>query len=394
MAMIDGFNAALSGLRAYSNQANVAANNISNVNTPGFKATQAVTQSLPNMMGVTTSIGQMSMAQGSLVYTGSGMDIGVSGGGFIKVKGANGDIGYTRGGSLMTDSKGRLTDMNGNVVQGRSATVNANGSVSWSGSTGDIYVNGGMGTPKQTSSFNMGLNLDASAPNGTTFSSTANMYNSLGEAVPVTYNFTKSGAGTWNYSATGPSGLTLSGPGANGTMTFDQQGKLTSPAGGMALQVSGFPSGAGPMTATWNPAGGGVTSFASASSTNSFTQDGNAGGGMSGFSVSSDGVVSAMVNGQSQPVARVDLTNFANPGGLSMGAGNVYYETAASGQPISGQAGAGSMGNIAQGSLEVSNVDMAEQMVNLLQAKSSFTAQTRVIRAQDEMLGSLMDIVT
>jgi flagellar hook protein FlgE len=392
--MIDGFNAALSGLRAYTNQANAASNNIANANTPGFKAVQSVAQSLPGAMGVTTSIGQASMAQGSLVYTGSGMDIGVSGGGFLQVKGANGEIGYTRGGSLMTDSKGRLTDMNGNVVQGRSATVNANGAVSWSGSTGDIYVGGRTGSPKQTSSFSMGLNLDASAPNGASFSSTANMYNSLGEAVPVTYNFTKSGAGTWNYSATGPSGLTLSGPGANGTMTFDQQGKLTSPAGGVDLQISGFPSGAGPMTATWNPAGGGVTSFASASSTNSFTQDGNAGGAMSGFSVGSDGAVSAMVNGQSQPVARVDLANFANPGGLSSGGGGVYYQTAASGQPITGQAGLGAMGNIVSGSLEVSNVDMGEQMVSLLQAKRGFTAQTKVIRAQDEMLGSLMDIVT
>lgn len=394
MAMIDGFNAALSGLRAYANQANMAASNISNVNTQGFKAGRAVTQSLPGMMGVTTSIGQTPMTQGSIVYTGSGMDIGISGGGFIKVKGANGDIGYTRAGSLMTDSKGRLTDMNGNAVQGRSATVNSNGSVTWSGSTGDIYVDGVMGSPKQTSSFSMGLNLDASAANGTTFSSTANLYNSLGEAVPVTYNFTKSGAGTWNYSATAPSGLAFSGPGANGSMTFNQQGALTAPASGAPLQVSGFPSGAGAMTATWNPAGGEVTSFASASSTNSFTQDGNGGGGMSGFSVASDGVISAMVNGQNQPVARVDLANFANPGGLSRGGGNVYYETAASGQPISGQPGAGSMGEIVPGSLELSNVDMGEQMVNLIQSKSGFAAQTRVIRANDEMLGSLMDIVT
>jgi flagellar hook protein FlgE len=392
--MIDGFNAALSGLRAYSSQANMAANNIANVNTSGFKATQAVTQSLPNRMGVTTSIGQTPTTQGSIVYTGAGMDVAISGGGFIPVKGANGEIGYTRGGSLKTDSKGKLTDTSGNAIQGRSATVSSNGSVAWSGSTGDIYVNGGAGSPKQTSSFSMGLNLNASAPNGTTFSSTSNMYNSLGEAVPVTYNFTKSGAGTWDYSATAPAGLTLSGAGANGTMTFDQQGKLTSPAGGVALQVSGFPSGAAPMTATWNPAGGGVTSFASASSTNSFTQDGNAGGGMSGFNVSSDGVVSAMVNGQSQPVARVDLANFANPGGLSRGGGNVYYETSASGQPISGQAGAGSMGDIVPGSLELSNVDMGEQMVGLLQAKNGYAAQTKVIRVNDEMMGSLMNIVT
>jgi flagellar hook protein FlgE len=392
--MIEGFNAALSGLRAYANQSNIAANNISNVNTPGYKASRAVTQSLPGMMGVTTSIGQTPTAQGSIVYTGSGMDIGISGGGFIQVKGANGETGYTRAGSLKTDSKGRLTDMNGNAVQGRSATVDSNGAVSWSGSSGDIYVDGGMASPKQTSSFSMGLNLNASAPNGTTFSSTANMYNSLGEAVPVTYSFTKSGPGTWDYSATAPSGLALSGAGANGSLTFDQQGALTSPVSGVPLQISGFPSGAGPMTATWNPAGGGVTSYASASSTNSFTQDGHAGGGISGFSVSGDGVISGMVNGQSQPVARVELSNFANPGGLSRGEGNVYYETSASGQPISGQAGTGSLGEIVPGSLELSNVDLGEQMVNLLQSKNGFAAQIGVIKANDEMLGSLMDIIT
>lgn len=394
MAMIEGFNAALSGLRAYASQANIAANNIANVNTQGFKASRAVTESLPGMMGVTTAFTQSAMSQGPIVYTGSGMDMGISGGGFLKVRGANGEMGYTRAGSLMTDSKGRLTDMNGNAIQGRSATVGSDGSVSWSGSTGDIYVDGGMASPKQTSSFNMGMNLDAGAANGTTFSSTANFYNSLGEAVPVTYNFTKTGSGTWDYSATAPVGLTLSGTGANGSLTFDQQGTLTSPASDVSLQISGFPSGAGPINATWNPASGGVTSFASTSTTTSFTQDGNGGGGITGFSVSADGVISGMVNGRSQPVARVELSSFANPGGLSRGGGNVYYETSASGQPISGQAGTGSLGEIVPGSLELSNVDMGEQMVNLIQSKSGFAAQTGVIRANDEMLGSLMDIIT
>lgn len=392
--MIEGFNAALSGLRAYASQANHAANNIANVNTPGFRASRAVTQSLPGMMGVTSSISQTSMAQGPIVYTGSGMDMGISGGGFLRVRGPNGEIGYTRAGSLVTDSRGRLTDMNGNAVQGRSATANPDGSVSWSESTGDIYVDGGMASPRQTSSFNMGINLDAGAPNGTTFSSTANFYNSLGEAVPVTYSFTKSGAGTWDYSTTAPSGLTLSGTGANGSLTFDQQGALTSPASGVSLQITGFASGAGPVTATWNPASGGMTSFAATSSTNSFTQDGNAGGGITGFSVSGDGVISGMVNGRSQPVARVELSSFANPGGLSRGGGNVYYETSASGQPISGQPGTGSLGEIVPGYLELSNVDLGEQMVGLIQSKSGFAAQTGVIRANDEMLGSLMDIIT
>jgi flagellar hook-basal body protein len=125
----------------------------------------------------------------------------------------------------------------------------------------------------------------------------------------------------------------------------------------------------------------------------SFTQDGSAGGSVTGFSVSSDGVISAIVGGQSQPVAKVELYNFSNPNGLERGGGNVYYETAASGQAVPGQAGSGSFGEVVSGSLEMSNVDIGDQMVSLIQSKYGFTAQTKVIKTTDEMLGSLMDIV-
>lgn len=391
--MIEAFSSALSGLRAYTNQTSVTASNIANVNTSGYKSATATTQSQAGNMGVTTSSIQTSMSQGSIVYTGSGVDMAISGSGFIQVVGPGGEVGYTRAGSLSVDSKGRLTDMNGNAVQGRTAVVDSTGSVTWSNTTGDIYVGGVTGKPKQTSSFNMGMNLDASANAGDTFNSTVNLYNSLGEAVPVTYSFTKTGAGTWDYTATAPAGLTLSGAGANGTLSFDQQGQLTSPAGGVDLKIDGFSSGAGPMTATMNLNVGSVTSYSSPSTTTSVTQDGGPGGAISGFSVSSDGVISAIAGGQSQPVAQVSLYNFSNPNGLERGGGNVYYETSASGQAISGQAGSGGMGDIVPGSLEMSNVDIGEQMVGLIQSKYGFSAQTKVIKATDDMLGSLMDIV-
>ncbi|MBI4665072.1 MAG: flagellar hook protein FlgE [Nitrospinae bacterium] len=391
--MIEGLGSALSGLRAYVNNTRVTANNIANLNTTAFSPSRTVNQSLPGGMGVYTASTQTVHSQGAITYTGASLDMAISGSGYFKAVGPNGQTGYTRGGDFKIDSRGRLADSNGNLIQGYSYTRDSSGALVRSSQAGDIYISNAQGSPKGSSSFSFGMNLDAQAPVGENFSTTVSAYNSLGESVPITYSFTKTGAGTWDYSATGPAGTTLSGSGAAGTLSFDSAGNLASPASNPSLTITGFPSGADPMTMSWDlNSAGGVKSYASASTVTAVTQDGAPGGQISGLSVGSDGTVSAMINGQSQPVAQVELYNFANPGGLSRGGNNLYFETAASGQPIAGVAASGSFGEIVPGSLEASGVDLGSEMVNLIQAKYGFTAQTKMIQAADEMAGYLLDI--
>ncbi|KMP10777.1 hypothetical protein UZ36_06630 [Candidatus Nitromaritima sp. SCGC AAA799-C22] len=132
---------------------------------------------------------------------------------------------------------------------------------------------------------------------------------------------------------------------------------------------------------------------------NLVTADGNAlvppiniPGNSTGVSVESSGQVSAQVGGNAQGLGQIQLANFNNPSGLTPQGNNIFIESNASGAPVVGNPGVGGNGTILSGSLELSNVDIAEEMVNQITAKAAFTANARVIRAADEMLGTILDI--
>jgi flagellar basal-body rod protein FlgG len=110
--------------------------------------------------------------------------------------------------------------------------------------------------------------------------------------------------------------------------------------------------------------------------------------GASAISVSKDGIVSAVVPGQTDPqqLGTIELANFQNPAGLSPRGGNVFVATIASGDPVTAVPGADGMGTIAQGMLEDSNVSVVEEMVNMILGQRAYEANSRVIRAADEML--------
>jgi flagellar basal-body rod protein FlgG len=104
-------------------------------------------------------------------------------------------------------------------------------------------------------------------------------------------------------------------------------------------------------------------------------------------SISKDGIVSAAVPGQPpQQLGTIELANFQNPAGLEARGGNTFVATAASGDPQTGVPGADGLGTIAQGFLEDSNVSVVEEMVNMILGQRAYEANSRVIRAADEML--------
>jgi flagellar basal-body rod protein FlgG len=106
------------------------------------------------------------------------------------------------------------------------------------------------------------------------------------------------------------------------------------------------------------------------------------------ISVSKDGIVSAMVAGQTDPqqLGTIELASFQNPAGLQARGGNVFVATIASGDPTTGVPGAEGLGTLAQGFLEDSNVSVVEEMVNMILGQRAYEANSRVIRAADEML--------
>jgi flagellar basal-body rod protein FlgG len=106
------------------------------------------------------------------------------------------------------------------------------------------------------------------------------------------------------------------------------------------------------------------------------------------ISVSKDGIVSATVAGQQDPqqVGTIELATFQNPAGLQARGGNIFVATIASGDPVTAVPGADGLGTIAQGFLEDSNVSVVEEMVNMILGQRAYEANSRVIRAADEML--------
>jgi flagellar basal-body rod protein FlgG len=104
--------------------------------------------------------------------------------------------------------------------------------------------------------------------------------------------------------------------------------------------------------------------------------------------IASDGRVQARVAGQTNlvDVGQLQLVRFNNPQGLLAQGDALYRSSEASGEPISGRPGEDSMGTLAQGFLEGSNVKMVEEMINLMVAQRAYEASVKVIQASDEML--------
>lgn len=106
-------------------------------------------------------------------------------------------------------------------------------------------------------------------------------------------------------------------------------------------------------------------------------------------SIGSDGTVTATIPGQAQAsnLGSIQIATFPNPGGLNSVGKNIYLPTTASGDAIVGNpGGADGLGTLQQNSLEQSNVSVVEQFVEMIVAQRSYEANSRVVKAADEMM--------
>jgi flagellar basal-body rod protein FlgG len=112
-------------------------------------------------------------------------------------------------------------------------------------------------------------------------------------------------------------------------------------------------------------------------------------------SVSKDGIVSATIAGQnaSQQLGTLEISTFPNAAGLRPIGGNLFVPTTASGEPESGAPGTDARGTLAQGFVEDSNVSVVEEMVNMIIGQRAYEANSRVVKAADEMLSQVNNLV-
>jgi flagellar basal-body rod protein FlgG len=106
-------------------------------------------------------------------------------------------------------------------------------------------------------------------------------------------------------------------------------------------------------------------------------------------SIGYDGRVYAKIVGQVDPqeLGQIELAKFINPAGLEALGHNLYAQSAASGDPVTGIAGEDGLGSIAQGYLELSNVDVVKEMVNMIVAQRAYEINSKAIQTSDEMSG-------
>ena len=121
-------------------------------------------------------------------------------------------------------------------------------------------------------------------------------------------------------------------------------------------------------------------------------QNGSPSGVLQAFSVGQDGVITGNYsNGLNRPIGQIAMAVFTNPGGLERIAG-VWRETPNSGLAQIGTAGSGGRGVMSAGTLEMSNVDLAEEFRRLIVAQRGFQGNARVITTSDEILQEVVNL--
>lgn len=415
----------VSGLKVEGEALGVAGDNIANVNTPGFKRQRANFEDV-FFRGAATSFGgggvrmggiEQAFTQGSLIQTGVSTDLAINGDGFFCVQGNVGGVSgefYSRAGQFHLDANGYLIDPSGLQLLGRAA--DPNGTIR--AAVEPIKVPTAAMPAQATGEITMVANLDSSTPvsepfdltnpDGTSALATSVVvYDSLGAPHDVNIYWNKTGENAWEYRAV-VRGEDVAGgvPGeyvevGSGSATFTSTGALEEFTEGTAISVD-FAMAAPGQTISFGigtsiAAGGsgleGMTQFSMESAVSSQSQDGSSSGDLTGISVGSDGLVFGQFsNGRSVAMAEVQIAKFRSPSGLGRAGAGLWVATAESGDAVLGSPGGGGRGSLSSGTVESSNVEIADEMVSMMQHQRAFSANSKVITTADDMLSQLMQL--
>ncbi len=469
------FRIALSGLDAASTDLKVTGNNIANSATAGFKQSRAefadlYASSLSDVStnssgrGVRVSRVAQNFSQGNIDFTGSNLDLSISGEGFFILGAADGtsNYEYSRSGAFSVDRDSYVVNHAGQRVQFFPTQLDANGDVvlnaagnpTFQGAIDAIQLPTQAGSPSATVDVVSSVNLDSNSPAlgppplaGATYDPTVfpaplvagvptypitefapnpaadeythttstTIYDSLGNSHIGTFYYVKTDtAGEWHvYLQTTDNDGNDVFVGADQdkdgtadsyftTLQFDGAGALTQ-AGTAAGTTAAYPGfDLNPSTAATGDADamsmsidfGASTQFGSSFAINNLTQDGYTSGLLTGLEIDKSGIAFARFsNGQSLALGMVALGRFNNMQGLQQVGDTNWAESFSSGGVQIGQPGTSSLGLVQSGALESSNVDVAEQLVNLISAQRNFQANAQVISATDTITQTVINMI-
>ncbi|GHU29367.1 flagellar hook protein FlgE [Spirochaetia bacterium] len=386
--------------------------------------------------------------QGSLQNTGIGTDLAIQGTGFFVLKDGNETL-YTRAGAFGLDRNGTLVNPgNGMRVQGWMAEdIQGVAIIDVAAPVGDLVIPvGGKDPANATTVINFACNLDKRLPviedpaaateleiRQATWNTSITIYDTFGDEHIMQVAFTRVPGveNSWNAAvvvdpanpaptntAVGLAGVAPAiGDPANFIVNFDNNGTLLTAVDG-AGNISGAAGGAVTMnvaydvqTATPDAAGalvrqefalnlgtvGGfinsITQFAEQSSSKAVTQDGYAMGYLDNFKIDNTGIITGVYsNGTNRTLGQIALASFTNQGGLEKSGDTNFNVSTNSGDANIGPSGIAGKGKIIAGTLEMSNVDMAEQFTDMIVTQRGFQANSRTIQTADQLLQELLSL--
>ncbi|VWD24518.1 flagellar hook protein FlgE [Burkholderia lata] len=412
-----GYQQGLSGLSGASNALDVIGNNIANANTVGFKSSTAqfadmyansVATSTNTQIGIGTALNavEQNFGQGTINSSSSSLDVAINGNGFFQMSN-NGVTTYSRDGTFQRDKNGYIVDSQGRNLMGYAANgngvINTAQTVPLQAPTTNIAP---TATTKISAQFN--LNSQDTTPTKTPFSATDNttynystsiqVYDSLGGSQAVNMYFVKSAAGTWEAYAGVQGGATTD----LGTVNFNSSGAIqstttgtpptpTTSVGQFQFTVPNTDGSATPQSLTLDLTG--TTQYGGKDGVNNLAQDGYASGTLTTYTIGTDGKLTGNYsNGQTAVLGQIALANFNNPNGLVNLGGNQYAESAASGVPQVSAPGSTNHGTLQGSALENSNVDLTSQLVNLITAQRNYQANAQTIKTQQTVDQTLINL--
>ncbi|MED7667775.1 flagellar hook protein FlgE [Pseudomonas moraviensis subsp. stanleyae] len=441
------FNIGLSGLYAANKQLDVTGNNIANVATAGFKSSRAEFEDVYSSTrlgsgskvignGVRLANVSQQFTQGDINNTGNVLDMGINGSGFFTMSN-NGSISYTRAGTFKVDNNGFITNTDyTSRLQGYG--VDANGKII-NGVLTDLKIDTSNLAPKSSSSVTSSINLNSSAPvivdtgasavkfdpskpETYTKSFSTPIYDTQGNSHVMDQYMVKTGENTWkvytlvdgrNPDATGSNPVTTA-PVAS-TLSFDSSGKLVqvstpnpadpaNPIISSDLKLTGWVPGTvtngvfTPNGAAANPNGVTIsmaktTQFNADTSRTIPTQDGYATGQITNLTIDGTGTLFAnFSNNQSKAIGQVALASFTNEQGLQAVGGTSWKETFASGIPGYDAPKTGTLGEVVSNSLEESNVNLTNELVDLIKGQSNYQANAKTISTQSTIMQTIIQM--
>jgi flagellar hook protein FlgE len=420
MSLFGTMKTAVSGMNAQANRLGTVGDNIANSATTGYKSASTSFSSLVlpstngsyNSGGVETNVSYSISEQGALEYTTSGSDLAIQGDGFFIVQDTAGNIFLTRDGSFTTDEDGYLVNDSGYTLLGYSADGGTPTTVvnSYDGLV-PVKASDASITAVATTTGSLTGNLNqandvidvgsyASDNQATTdvsatgvLKTSVTTYDEYGASVTYDFYFSKTADNTWEVAVYNAADASTSGSGSfpyssaaitTSEMSFDSTGLLT--VGGstdLSIDVNGISFDLSDMS-----------QLATDSSITDGSANGSAAEAMTGIEIDSDGTVYATY-AKSDPKAlyQIAIATVASPDNLTVLSGNVYKPSADSGVVTIGFAGMTGFGEIISGALETSNVDLASELTEMIEAQRSYTANSKVFQTGSDLMDVLINLV-